>query len=306
MKIYQRIDQIVGKTPLLRANNIEKELGLDCAILLKLEFFNPAGSIKDRVAKAMLKQAEKDGLLKKGGTVIEPTSGNTGIGLACLCSALGYNAIFTMPETMSVERRKLLTAYGAKVVLTDGSKGMQGAIDKAEEIQKNTPNSIICGQFENQANPKSHYDTTAVEIWEDTDGKIDYLVAGIGTGGTISGTARYLKEKNADIKVIGVEPASSPLITKGKAGKHNLQGIGANFIPQNYDASVVDEVTAITEEEAYDCVKLLARKEGVLAGISSGASLSSAIKLAKTLKDKTIVVILPDTGSRYMSTDVFD
>lgn len=306
MKIYQRIDQIVGKTPLLRANNIEKELGLDCAILLKLEFLNPAGSIKDRVAKAMLEQAEKDGLLNKGGTVIEPTSGNTGIGLACLCSALGYNAIFTMPETMSMERRKLLTAYGAEVVLTDGSKGMQGAIDKAEEIQKNTPNSIICGQFSNPSNPKSHYDTTAVEIWEDTDGKIDYLVAGIGTGGTISGTAKYLKEKNADIKIIGVEPASSPLITKGKAGKHNLQGIGANFIPQNYDASVVDEVTAITEEEAYDCVKLLARKEGVLAGISSGASLSSAIKLAKTLKNKTIVVILPDSGSRYMSTDVFD
>ncbi len=306
MKIYQRIDQIVGKTPLLRANNIEKELGLDCAILLKLEFLNPAGSIKDRVAKAMLEQAEKDGLLKKGGTVIEPTSGNTGIGLACLCSALGYNAIFTMPETMSVERRKLLTAYGAKVVLTDGSKGMQGAIDKANEIKEKTPNSIICGQFENQANPKSHYDTTAVEIWADTDGEIDYLVAGIGTGGTISGTAKYLKEKNAEIKVIGVEPASSPLITKGEIGKHNIQGIGANFIPKNYDASVVDEVTAITEEEAYEGVRLLAKKEGVLAGISSGASLSSAIKLAKTIKNKTIVVILPDTGSRYISTDVFD
>ena len=306
MKIYQRIDQIVGKTPLLRANNIEKELGLDCAILLKLEFLNPAGSIKDRVAKAMLEQAEKDGLLNKGGTVIEPTSGNTGIGLACLCSALGYKAIFTMPETMSIERRKLLTAYGAEVVLTDGSKGMQGAIEKAEEIHQKTPNSIICGQFDNPANPKTHYDTTAVEIFEDTDGKVDCLVAGVGTGGTISGIAKYLKEKNSAIKVIGVEPASSPLITLGKSGAHNIQGIGANFIPKNYDAKVVDKVMTVAEEQAYSCLKLLAKKEGVLAGISSGASLAVAVEIAKQEKGKTIVVILPDTGSRYISTEVFD
>ena len=306
MKIYQKIDEIVGKTPLLRANNIENELGLDCAILLKLEFLNPAGSIKDRVAKAMLDQAEKDGSLKKGGTVIEPTSGNTGIGLACICSSRGYKVIFTMPETMSVERRRLLTAYGAEVVLTDGALGMQGAIDKANEIKAQTPNSIICGQFENSANPKAHYDTTAVEIWSDTDGRVDYLVAGIGTGGTISGTAKYLKEKNAQIKIIGVEPASSPLITKGESGKHNIQGIGANFIPKNYNAKLVDEVLTVTEEQAYYGVKLLARKEGVLAGISSGASLYTAIEIAKKLKAKMIVVILPDTGSRYISTEAFE
>lgn len=306
MKIYQRIDEIVGKTPLLRANNIEKELGLNCTILLKLEFLNPAGSIKDRVAKAMIEQAEKDGTLKKGGVVIEPTSGNTGIGLACLCSAMGYKAIFTMPETMSIERRKLLTAYGAEVVLTDGSKGMQGAIEKAEEIHQKTPNSIICGQFDNPANPKIHYDTTAVEIFEDTDGKVDCLVAGVGTGGTISGIAKYLKEKNSAIKVIGVEPASSPLITLGKSGAHNIQGIGANFIPKNYDAKVVDKVMTVAEEQAYSCLKLLAKKEGVLAGISSGASLAVAVEIAKQEKGKTIVVILPDTGSRYISTEVFD
>ena len=306
MKIYQRIDEIVGKTPLLRANNIEKELGLNCTILLKLEFLNPAGSIKDRVAKAMIEQAEKDGTLKKGGVVIEPTSGNTGIGLACLCSAMGYKAIFTMPETMSIERRKLLTAYGAEVVLTDGSKGMQGAIEKAEEIHQKTPNSIICGQFDNPANPKTHYDTTAVEIFEDADGKVDCLVAGIGTGGTISGIAKYLKEKNSAIKVIGVEPASSPLITLGKSGAHNIQGIGANFIPKNYDAKVVDKVMTVAEEQAYSCLKLLAKKEGVLAGISSGASLAVAVEIAKQEKGKTIVVILPDTGSRYISTEVFD
>ena len=306
MKIYQRIDEIVGKTPLLRANNIEKELGLNCTILLKLEFLNPAGSIKDRVAKAMIEQAEKDGTLKKGGVVIEPTSGNTGIGLACLCSAMGYKAIFTMPETMSIERRKLLTAYGAEVVLTDGSKGMQGAIEKAEEIHQKTPNSIICGQFDNPANPKIHYDTTAVEIFEDTDGKVDCLVAGVGTGGTISGIAKYLKEKNSAIKVIGVEPASSPLITLGKSGSHNIHGIGANFIPKNYDAKVVDKVMTVAEEQAYSCLKLLAKKEGVLAGISSGASLAVAVEIAKQEKGKTIVVILPDTGSRYISTEVFD
>ena len=306
MKIYQRIDEIVGKTPLLRANNIEKELGLNCTILLKLEFLNPAGSIKDRVAKAMIEQAEKDGTLKKGGVVIEPTSGNTGIGLACLCSAKGYKAIFTMPETMSIERRKLLTAYGAEVVLTDGPKGMQGAIEKAEEIHQKTPNSIICGQFDNPANPKIHYDTTAVEIFEDTDGKVDCLVAGVGTGGTISGIAKYLKEKNSAIKVIGVEPASSPLITLGKSGAHNIQGIGANFIPKNYDAKVVDKVMTVAEEQAYSCLKLLAKKEGVLAGISSGASLAVAVEIAKQEKGKTIVVILPDTGSRYISTEVFD
>ena len=306
MKIYQRIDEIVGKTPLLRANNIEKELGLNCTILLKLEFLNPAGSIKDRVAKAMIEQAEKDGTLKKGGAVIEPTSGNTGIGLACLCSAKGYKAIFTMPETMSIERRKLLTAYGAEVVLTDGPKGMQGAIEKAEEIHQKTPNSIICGQFDNPANPKIHYDTTAVEIFEDTDGKVDCLVAGVGTGGTISGIAKYLKEKNSAIKVIGVEPASSPLITLGKSGAHNIQGIGANFIPKNYDAKVVDKVMTVAEEQAYSCLKLLAKKEGVLAGISSGASLAVAVEIAKQEKGKTIVVILPDTGSRYISTEVFD
>ena len=308
MKIYNSIESLVGKTPLLRLNKIEKVLGLKCKLLAKLECFNPAGSIKDRVAKSMLDQAEKDGLISKGGTVIEATSGNTGIGLACIGTARGYKVILTMPNTMSLERINLLKAYGAQVVLTDGALGMQGAIDKAMEIKNNTPNSFIASQFTNPANPQIHYLTTAKEIIEDTDGNFDALVVGVGSAGTISGVGKGIKEFNKDIKIVGVEPESSPLITKGYSGKHLIQGIGANFIPKNYDASVVDTVKTASDSDAYYYTKLLANLEGLLVGISSGANLSVAVKLGSLdeFKDKTIVVIFADGGERYISTGVFN
>lgn len=308
MKIFNGVEELIGKTPLLKANNIKEKLSLKADIFLKLEFLNPAGSIKDRVALFMLKDAEEKGLIKKGGTVIEPTSGNTGIGLASLCASKGYKAVIVMPDTMSVERIKLIKAYGAEVVLTNGKLGMAGAIEKAEEIKRNTPCSFIAGQFENPANPTAHYYTTGREIYQDTDGLVDVLVAGIGTGGTISGTAKYLKEKNPKIKVIGVEPEDSPLITEGKFGAHKIQGIGANFIPKNLDLSLVDEVKTARTEDAFYSANLVAKEEGVLVGISSGAALSVAIEYAKKEENagKNIVVILPDTGDRYLSTDLFN
>lgn len=307
MKIFDSVEQLVGKTPLLETVNLAKEEGLYAKLLVKIEYFNPAGSVKDRVAKYMLLDAEKKGLITKGATIIEPTSGNTGIGLASLAVPKGYKVILTMPDTMSKERINLLKAYGAEIVLTAGDKGMQGSIEKAEEIKKATPNSIIVGQFYNPANILAHYETTAPEIWEDTDGNVDFLVAGVGSGGTISGCGKFLKEKNANVKIIAVEPESSPLISKGIAGSHKIQGIGANFIPKNYDASVVDEVVAVSDENAYKYARELAKKEGLLTGISSGANLYAGIQLAKKKenKGKTIVVILPDTGNRYLSTDLF-
>ena len=308
MKIFNGVEELIGKTPLLKANNIKEKLNLKADIFLKLEFLNPAGSIKDRVALYMLKDAEEKGLIKKGGTVIEPTSGNTGIGLASLCASKGYKTVIVMPDTMSIERIKLIKAYGAEVVLTDGKLGMAGAIEKAEEIKRNTTCSFIAGQFENPANPTAHYYTTGKEIYQDTDGLVDIFVAGIGTGGTISGTAKYLKEKNPKIKVIGVEPKDSPLITEGKFGAHKIQGIGANFIPKNLDLSLIDEVKTVNSEDAYYCANLVAKEEGVLVGISSGAALSVAIEYAKKEENtgKKIVVILPDTGDRYLSTDLFN
>ena len=306
--IHKSIDTLVGKTPLLEIENIEKELNLSAKIFVKLECFNPAGSIKDRTALFMLNDAENRSLITKGATIIEPTSGNTGIGIASICSRRGYKVILTMPETMSLERQKLLKAYGAEIVLTDGKLGMNGAIEKAKEINKSTPNSIILSQFDNPSNIDAHYYTTASEIYEDLGGNIDIFVAGIGTGGTLSGCAKFFKEKNNDIKVLGVEPSGSPLITKGQFGKHNLQGIGANFIPKNYLSSYCDLVETATEEDAYFYANLLAKKEGILVGISSGAALCVGIQKAKLQenKGKNIVVILPDTGSRYLSTELFN
>ena len=306
--LYKSIDSLVGKTPLLEIENIEKELNLTAKIFVKLECFNPAGSIKDRTALFMINDAEKRSLITKGATIIEPTSGNTGIGISAICSRRGYKVILTMPETMSLERQKLLKAYGAEIVLTDGKLGMNGAIEKAKEIQKNTPNSIILSQFDNPSNIDAHYYTTAPEIYEDLDGNIDVFIAGIGTGGTLSGCAKYFKQKNKNIKVIGVEPSGSPLITKGQVGKHNLQGIGANFVPENFISSYCDLVETATEEDAYFYANLLAKKEGILVGISSGAALSVAIAKAKLQenKGKNIVVILPDSGSRYLSTELFN
>lgn len=305
MKIYNRIDEIIGKTPLLRAKNLEKQLNLDAKLVLKLEKFNPAGSTKDRVALFMINDAEKKGIIKPGATVIEPTSGNTGIGLACIGACRGYKVILVMPDTMSKERILLLKAYGAQVVLTDGKLGMQGAIEKALEIKENTPNSFIPSQFENIENSNAHYQTTAKEIWDDTDGQLSVFVAGIGSAGSISGNGKFFKEKNKDIKVVGVEPSSSPLITKGQAGAHKIQGIGANFIPKIYDEKVVDEVLGVTDEEAYRYVRLLAKTEGVLIGISSGAVISAGVKLAKRPENKgeMIVLLLADTGERYLSTE---
>lgn len=305
--IYNSIDQLVGKTPLFRAKNIEKLYGLSCKLLLKLEYLNPAGSVKDRAAKFMLDDAEQKGLIKNGATIIEPTSGNTGIGLAAIGGARGYKVILTMPDTMSIERIKLLKAYGAEIVLTEGKKGMQGAVDKAIEINKNTPNSIVLGQFDNPANINAHYKTTAPEIWQDTNGEIDIFVSGIGTGGTISGSAKFLKEKNNNIEICGVEPLNSPLITKGVSGAHKIQGIGANFIPKNFDKNLCDKVVAVDEQNAYTCARELAKKEGILVGISSGAALYAAITLAKQKENegKTIVALMPDTGDRYLSTDLF-
>ena len=306
-RIYTSADLLIGHTPLLELSNIEKEFRLEAKILAKLEYFNPAGSVKDRVAKAMLDDAEKSGKIKSGATIIEPTSGNTGIGLASVGVARGYKVIIVMPETMSVERRQIIKAYGAEIVLTEGAKGMKGAIAKAEELQKSTPNSFIPGQFVNPANPKAHYESTGPEIWEDTDGKVDWFVAGVGTGGTVSGVGKYLKEKNANVKVAAVEPASSAVLSTGVAGPHKIQGIGAGFVPYVLDKTVYDEVIRVTNEDAFAYGRLVGRKEGVLVGISSGAALWAAIEIAKRpeSKGKQIVVLLPDTGDRYLSTPLF-
>lgn len=306
-KIYTSADQLVGHTPLLEVSNIEKELGLNAKVLVKLEYFNPAGSVKDRIAKAMLDDAEKSGKLKKGSTIIEPTSGNTGIGLCSVAAARGYKVIIVMPETMSVERRQIMKAYGAELVLTEGAKGMKGAIAKADELAASIPDSFIPGQFVNPANPKAHYESTGPEIWEDTDGKVDIFVAGVGTGGTITGTGKYLKSKNPDVKVVAVEPASSPVLSKGTAGAHKIQGIGAGFVPDVLDTKVYDEIIPVENDDAFAIGKLIGKKEGVLVGISSGAALWAAIELAKKPenKGKTIVALLPDTGDRYLSTPLF-
>ena len=307
MKIYDKVEQLIGNTPILRANNLKKELNLKANILLKLENLNPAGSVKDRAALGMLNRAEKDGVIKAGGTIIEPTSGNTGIGLALVGISRGYKVILTMPDTMSVERINLLKAYGAQVELTDGTLGMSGAIKKAEELNDKIPNSVIIGQFDNSANPEVHYLTTAPEIYNDTDGNIDYLVAGVGSGGTISGVGKYLKEQNSLIKIIAVEPKSSPLITNGISGAHQIQGIGANFIPKNLDLSVIDEVKLSSDEDAFKSARLLVKTEGVFAGISSGAALNVAIDIARKQENegKNIVVIIPDSGDRYLSTKLY-
>ena len=305
--IAQRLTDLIGNTPLLALNNYGKELNLPANILAKLEYFNPAGSAKDRIAVAMIEAAEEAGLLKEGSTIIEPTSGNTGIGLASVAAAKGYQTILTMPDTMSVERRNLLKAYGAQLVLTPGELGMQGAIDKAVELAKLIEGAFIPGQFDNPANPKAHYETTGPEIWRDTEGKVNVLVAGVGTGGTLSGTAKFLKEQKSEIKVVAVEPDVSPVLQGGEAAPHKLQGIGANFVPKNYDASVVDEVLGITAEDAYKTCRLLAKHEGLLVGVSSGAAAYAATLLAQReeYKDKNIVVILPDSGERYLSTPGF-
>lgn len=306
-KIYTAADQLIGRTPLLRLVRLEQQLGLNAVLLAKLESFNPAGSVKDRVAKAMLDDAEAKGLIGPGGTIIEPTSGNTGIGLASVAAARGYRVIIVMPDTMSVERRQLMMAYGAELVLTPGARGMTGAIEKAKELASQTPGSFIPGQFENPANPDAHYRTTGPEIWEDTDGKIDLFVAGVGTGGTITGVSRYLKKQNPAIHVAAVGPAGSPVLSGGKAGPHKLQGIGAGFVPDALDQNAYDEVLTVTTEQAFEASRALGRAEGVLAGISSGAALAGAIRLAKLPENagKTIVTLLPDTGDRYLSTGLF-
>ena len=306
-KIYTSADQLIGKTPLLELTHLEKALGLEAKVVAKLEYFNPAGSVKDRVAKAIIEDAEATGRLKEGSVIIEPTSGNTGIGLASVAAAKGYRLIITMPETMSVERRQLIKAYGAELVLTEGSKGMKGAIAKAEELQKEIPDSIIAGQFVNPANPKAHKETTGPEIWEDTDGEVDIFVAGVGTGGTVTGVGEFLKSQKASVKVVAVEPADSPVLSKGTAGAHKIQGIGAGFVPDVLNTAVYDEVIPVTNDDAFATGKLLGKSEGVLVGISSGASLWAAIELAKRPenKGKTIVALLPDTGDRYLSTPLF-
>ena len=305
--IYTSADQLIGKTPLLELTNIEKEESLEATILAKLEYFNPAGSVKDRIAKAMIDDAEAKGLLKPGSVIIEPTSGNTGIGLASVAAARGYRIIIVMPETMSVERRQLMKAYGAELVLTAGSKGMKGAIAKADELAKEIPNAFIPGQFVNPANPAVHRATTGPEIWADTDGKVDIFVAGVGTGGTITGVGEYLKEQNPAVKVVAVEPAGSPVLSKGTAGAHKIQGIGAGFVPEVLNTAVYDEIIAVENEDAFAAGKLVGRSEGVLVGISSGAAVWAAIRLAKRPenKGKTIVALLPDTGDRYLSTPLF-
>ncbi len=305
--IYKGTLGLIGNTPLVEIENVEKELGLEATVLVKLEYFNPAGSVKDRIAKAMIEDAEEKGVLKEDSVIIEPTSGNTGIGLASIAAAKGYRMILTMPETMSIERRNILKAYGAELVLTDGAQGMQGAIAKAEELAKEIPNSFLPGQFVNPANPAAHKATTGPEIWKDTDGEVDIFVAGVGTGGTLTGTGAYLKSKREDIKVVAVEPASSPVLSEGKGGPHKIQGIGAGFVPEVLDTKVYDEVIKVENEDAFAYGKLLAKKEGVLVGISSGAALAAAIRLAKRPenKGKTIVALLPDTGDRYYSTPLF-
>lgn len=306
-KIYNSVTELIGGTPLLKANNFIKANGLKANIFVKLEYFNPAGSVKDRIAKAMIEQAEKDGKLKPGATIIEPTSGNTGIGLASVAAARGYKAILTMPETMSIERRNLLKAYGAKIVLTDGSKGMKGAIAKAEELAKETPNSFIPEQFANPANPAAHEATTGPEIYNDLDGKVDAFIAGVGTGGTLSGVGHYLKKQDKGIHVVAVEPETSPVLSKGQAGPHKIQGIGAGFVPDVLDTRIYDEVIPVANEDAFTTGKLVGHKEGVLVGISSGAAVWAAIELAKRPENagKTIVALLPDTGDRYLSTPLF-
>ena len=306
-KIYTSADQLIGKTPLLELTHVEKTENLDARILAKLEYFNPAGSVKDRIAKKMIDDAEEKGLLKPGSVIIEPTSGNTGIGLASVAAARGYRIIIVMPETMSVERRQLMKAYGAELVLTEGAKGMKGAIAKADELAKEIPNSFIPGQFVNPANPQAHRETTGPEIWEDTDGQVDIFVAGVGTGGTVTGVGEYLKSKNPAVKVVAVEPASSPVLSEGKAGSHKIQGIGAGFVPDVLDTEVYDEVIPVKNEDAFATGKAVGRSEGVLVGISSGAALWAAIELAKRPenKGKTIVALLPDTGDRYLSTALF-
>lgn len=307
MGIYKSLTELVGKTPLLELTNYEKENNLEAKIIAKLEYFNPAGSVKDRIAKAMIEDAEAKGLLKKDSTIIEPTSGNTGIGLSAIAAAKGYKIIITMPETMSVERRNLMKAYGAKLVLTEGAKGMKGAINKALELAKDIPNAYIPGQFENQANPKAHRENTGPEIWEDTEGKVDIFVAGVGTGGTITGVGEYLKSKNPNIKIVAVEPAGSPVLSTGVAGSHKIQGIGAGFVPQTLNTNIYDEIITVENDDAFKTGKEIARHEGVLVGISSGAALWAATKLAKEPenKGKNIVVLLPDTGDRYLSTPLF-
>lgn len=307
MTVHKAISDLIGNTPLVELTHIEEKEGLDSRVVAKVEFFNPAGSVKDRIAKKMIEDAEKAGKIKPGATLIEPTSGNTGIGIASVAAAKGYKAIMTMPETMSVERRNLLKAYGAKVVLTDGKTGMKGAIAKAKELAATIPNSFIPSQFENPSNPQAHYESTGPEIWKDTEGKVDIFVAGVGTGGTVSGTGKYLKDQNPNVKVIAVEPATSPVLSQGYAGPHGIQGIGAGFVPNTLDTSVYDEVFTVTNEQAYETGRLIAHNEGMLVGISSGAATYAAIQIAKRPenKGKTIVVLLPDTGERYLSTPMF-
>ena len=305
--IYKGMLGLIGNTPLMEIVNVEKELGLEATVLVKLEYLNPAGSVKDRVARAMIEDAEEQGILKEGSVIIEPTSGNTGIGLASIAAVKGYRIILTMPETMSAERRNILKAYGAELVLTDGARGMKGAIEKAEELAKEIPDSFIPGQFVNPANPAAHRASTGPEIWEDTDGKVDMLVAGVGTGGTLTGVGGYLRSRNPEIKVVAVEPASSPFLSEGKGGPHQIQGIGAGFVPEVLDTGIYDEIIRIENEDAFEKGKLLAKKEGVLVGISSGAALSAALQIAgrPESRGKTIVVILPDSGDRYYSTPLF-
>ncbi len=307
MNVYSSVTELIGKTPLLEVKKIEKAKELDAKILVKLELFNPAGSAKDRIAKAMVDDAEQKGLLKEGSVIIEPTSGNTGIGLSAIAAARGYRIIIVMPETMSIERRNLMKAYGAELVLTEGAKGMKGAIAKAEELAKEIPNSFIPSQFTNPANPAIHEKTTGVEIYNDTDGNVDIFVAGVGTGGTVSGVGKYLKSKNPNVKVVAVEPAGSPVLSKGVAGSHKIQGIGAGFVPETLDTKIYDEIITVENEDAFETGRLIARTEGVLVGISSGAALWAAIQLAKRPenKGKTIVALLPDTGERYLSTAMF-
>lgn len=306
-KIYNGALELVGNTPLVEVKNIEEELGLEARILVKLEYFNPAGSVKDRIAKAMIEDAEEKGLLKEGSVIIEPTSGNTGIGLASIAAVKGYRIILTMPETMSVERRNILKAYGAEIVLTEGAKGMKGAIEKADELAKEIPGSYIPGQFVNPANPEVHRKTTGPEIWKDTDGEVDLFIAGVGTGGTLTGVGEYLKSQNPDVKIVALEPASSPVLSTGKGGPHKIQGIGAGFVPDVLNTTVYDEILTVENDDAFATGKLLAKKEGILVGISSGAALYGAIELAKRPenKGKTIVALLPDTGDRYYSTPLF-